>query len=150
MLATGRHLVVSDTPPGVIKTRRQSYPCNRPRRPMGLWDIEAPTFSRQSVHRWRWGCQPYALDVLYQQEDSWYSCLWETESTQDNIAARRTRSIKNSNDLMGNRTRDLPQPTTVLRALARRNISRDVAMIWRRQNLRLYDVKRLNDESEMI
>jgi hypothetical protein len=32
---------------------------------MGLWDVEAPTFSRQSVHRWRWGCQPYAPAALY-------------------------------------------------------------------------------------
>jgi hypothetical protein len=24
---------------------KQSYPCNRPWRPIGLWDIEAPTFS---------------------------------------------------------------------------------------------------------
>jgi hypothetical protein len=27
---------------------------------MGLWDVEVPTFSGQSAHRWRWGCQPYA------------------------------------------------------------------------------------------
>jgi hypothetical protein len=27
--------------------------------PIGLWDVEAVTFSRQSAHRWRWG-QPYA------------------------------------------------------------------------------------------
>jgi hypothetical protein len=25
--------------------RRRSYPCNRPWKPMGLWDVEAPTFS---------------------------------------------------------------------------------------------------------
>jgi hypothetical protein len=37
-----------------------SSPCNRPWRPIGLWDVEAPTFSRQSAHRCRWGCQPYA------------------------------------------------------------------------------------------
>jgi hypothetical protein len=24
-------------------------------RPIGLWDVEALTFSRQSAHRWRWG-----------------------------------------------------------------------------------------------
>jgi hypothetical protein len=30
-----------------------SYPCNRPWRPIGLWDVEAPTFFRQSAHRWR-------------------------------------------------------------------------------------------------
>jgi hypothetical protein len=36
---------------------------NRPWRPIGLWDVEATTFSRQSAHRWRWG-QPYALPPL--------------------------------------------------------------------------------------
>jgi hypothetical protein len=30
-----------------------SCPCNRPWRPIRVWDVEAPTFSRQSVHRWR-------------------------------------------------------------------------------------------------
>jgi hypothetical protein len=24
-----------------------------------LWEVEAPTFSRKSTHRWRWRCQPY-------------------------------------------------------------------------------------------
>jgi hypothetical protein len=33
--------------------KRWSYPCNRPWRPIGLWDVEAPTFSRKSAHRWR-------------------------------------------------------------------------------------------------
>jgi hypothetical protein len=31
----------------------KSYPCNKPWRPIGLWDVEASTFSRQSAHRWR-------------------------------------------------------------------------------------------------
>jgi hypothetical protein len=53
----------------------KSYPCNRPWRPIGLWDIEDPTFSRQSAHRWRWGCQPHWPEILYSQEDSWYSFL---------------------------------------------------------------------------
>jgi hypothetical protein len=39
--------------------------CKRPWRPIGLWDVEAPTFSRQSAHRCRWGCQPYAPAALY-------------------------------------------------------------------------------------
>jgi hypothetical protein len=30
-----------------------------------LWDVEAPTFSRQLTHRWRWGCQPKAPATLY-------------------------------------------------------------------------------------
>jgi hypothetical protein len=31
--------------------------------PIRLWGVEAPTFSRQPVQRWRWGCQPYAPAV---------------------------------------------------------------------------------------
>jgi hypothetical protein len=45
--------------------KRQSYHCIRPWRPIGLWDVEASTFYRQSVHRWRWGCQPYMPALLY-------------------------------------------------------------------------------------
>jgi hypothetical protein len=42
------------------KLTELSYPCSRSWRPIGLWDVDAPTFSGQSAHRWRWGCQPYA------------------------------------------------------------------------------------------
>jgi hypothetical protein len=42
-----------------ITRRHIPVASNRPWRPIGLWDVEAPTFSRQSAHRWRRGCQPY-------------------------------------------------------------------------------------------
>jgi hypothetical protein len=45
-----------------------SYPCNRPWRPWGLWDVEDPTLTRQSAHRWWYGCEPYARAVLYSPE----------------------------------------------------------------------------------
>jgi hypothetical protein len=65
--------------------KRQRYPYNRRWRPIGLWDVKAPTFSKQSAHKWRWGCQPYAPAcqpaALYPQEDRWYSFLLEAEST---------------------------------------------------------------------
>jgi hypothetical protein len=32
------------------------YSCNRPWSPIGLWDVETRTFSRQSAFRWRWDC----------------------------------------------------------------------------------------------
>jgi hypothetical protein len=35
------------------KCKKKSYSCNRPRRPIGLWDIVDPTLFRQSAHRWR-------------------------------------------------------------------------------------------------
>jgi hypothetical protein len=56
------------------------------------------------------------------QEGSWYSFLLEAESTQGYSAAGRIRSIEKPNDLIENRTRDLPassivlQPTTLSRA----------------------------------
>jgi hypothetical protein len=54
---------------------------NRQRRSMRLSDVKGPIFSRQSAHRWRWGCQPYALAALYPQEDFWHSFLLEAELT---------------------------------------------------------------------
>jgi hypothetical protein len=32
---------------------------------MGLWDVEATIFSRQSAHSWQWDCQTYAPAALY-------------------------------------------------------------------------------------
>jgi hypothetical protein len=49
----------------VKKKKKKRYPYNRPWRPIGLWDVEAPTFSRQSAHRWRWSCQLYVPVTLY-------------------------------------------------------------------------------------
>jgi hypothetical protein len=39
-------------------------PRNRPWRPIGLWNIEASTFSKHSAHRWWWR-QPYVSTALY-------------------------------------------------------------------------------------
>jgi hypothetical protein len=43
-----------------VKSKSWSCPCNGLWWPVRLWDVEAPTFSRQSAHRWQWGCQRYA------------------------------------------------------------------------------------------
>jgi hypothetical protein len=40
-------------------TMRSFITCRR------LWDVKALTFSRQSAHRWRWGCQPHEPATLY-------------------------------------------------------------------------------------
>jgi hypothetical protein len=61
--------------------KRQSWLCNRLWRPIGLWDIEAPTFSGQSAHRWQSDCRPHAPAALYTWEDFWYSFLLEAKST---------------------------------------------------------------------
>jgi hypothetical protein len=86
----------------------QRYPCSRQWIAIGLWDVEVPTFSRQSAQRWQLGCQSYAPAALYPQEDSWYSFLLEAESTPGHCEVGRVRSIKKSNDFIGNRTRYLP------------------------------------------
>jgi hypothetical protein len=92
-----------------VAVKRQSYSCNRPWRPIGLWDVEDPTFSRQSAHRWRWGCQPYAPAALY--PPGIFLVLISVTGCVDSrahSAAARIRSIQKSNDFIGNRTRDLP------------------------------------------
>jgi hypothetical protein len=43
----------------------QDCPCNRPRRSIWMWEVEASTSSRPSAHRWQKGCQPYAPDAFY-------------------------------------------------------------------------------------
>jgi hypothetical protein len=43
----------------VSKRKKESYFHNWPWRPIGLWDFGHPTLSRQSAHRWQWGCQPH-------------------------------------------------------------------------------------------
>jgi hypothetical protein len=60
--------------------------------------------------------------ALYTQEDSWNSFLLEAESIPGALCG--WKFIEKSNDLIGNRTRDLPacstvpQPKTLLRAVA--------------------------------
>jgi hypothetical protein len=48
------------------------------------------------------------LAALYSKEDSSYSFLLEAESTPNHTEAGRIRLIEKSNDLIGNRTRELP------------------------------------------
>jgi hypothetical protein len=42
-----------------VKGKGKAIPVTGRGGPIGLWDIEAPTFSRILAHRWRWGRQPY-------------------------------------------------------------------------------------------
>jgi hypothetical protein len=44
--------------------KKWSFPCKRPLRPIRLWDVEDPTFSRRPVHKWWQGCQPYVMPIL--------------------------------------------------------------------------------------
>jgi hypothetical protein len=62
-----------------ITTHKKNNPSNRPWRPIGLWDVEAPTFSRQRLTDG--GEVTHTRRPLFTfQEESWYSFLLEDES----------------------------------------------------------------------
>jgi hypothetical protein len=77
--------------------KRYSYSCNRPWRPIVLSDVEAPIFSMQSAHSWRWGCHI----------DGTRFCQWLSRPRRHS-AAERIRTFEKSNDLIWNRSLDLP------------------------------------------
>jgi hypothetical protein len=61
--------------------KKYSYPCNRPWRPIRLWDVEAPKFSNNRLTN---GGEVVSLTrrpPFSLQEDSWYSLLLGAEST---------------------------------------------------------------------
>jgi hypothetical protein len=74
---------------------------NRSWRPIGLWDVEAPIFSTQSAYRWR--RQPFTPRKI-----SGTHFCWRLSRLQGHNSAGRIRSIEISDNLVGNRTRDLP------------------------------------------
>jgi hypothetical protein len=87
------------------------YPCNRPWRPIGLWEVEDPTFSRQSTHRWGDVVILTRRSPLYPpppQENFWYFFYVRGWINPRAIsAAGRIRSTEKSIDLTGIRTHDL-------------------------------------------
>jgi hypothetical protein len=50
-----------------FQKNKKSCPCNRPWRPIGLWDVEAPTFSVDSrlTDGGKVGCQSYVSAAIY-------------------------------------------------------------------------------------
>jgi hypothetical protein len=71
--------------------------------------VAAPTFSRQSLLRWRSGCQPHALTVLYPPGNiaDTHFCYSLSKPQRHIVAAATIKSIEKPTDLIGNRTRDL-------------------------------------------
>jgi hypothetical protein len=87
---------------------------NRPWSPTSLWEVEAPIFSRQSAHRWRWGCQPYAPASHY--PPGIFLVLVSVRgwgNLRDKLWLEWLGKLKKSNGLIGNQSRDLPACSTV-------------------------------------
>jgi hypothetical protein len=76
---------------------------------MWLWDVEDPTFSTQSAHRWRWGFQDYAPSAVCSSER--YLLLIYVRGWVDpkaTVQLERLGQLKRFNDIVRNRTRDVP------------------------------------------
>jgi hypothetical protein len=95
---------------------------NRPWKSIGLWDVKIPTCSKQSAHRWQWGCHLYALATLYPRNIPGTHFCRSLSGPQRHSAAGKIRSIEKSSDLIVNRIHDLlvcsmvPEPTALPRA----------------------------------
>ena len=81
----------------------------RPRQAQRVPEGLGSQISRQSTHEGGKVVSPTHRPPLPPRKYSWYSFLLEAEST----LARRIMSMKNCNDTIGDRTRDLPACSAV-------------------------------------
>jgi hypothetical protein len=87
--------------------------------PEGSRSLRLPDF--KTIGTWSWqGYQPYAPAAFTPRKYSWYSFLLEAQWTQGHSVAGRIMSMKNSNDTIGNRPRDLPVCSAVPQPLRQR------------------------------
>jgi hypothetical protein len=112
----------------VVSLRAGKLSLEQTWRPVGLWDVEEPTFPRQTAYRGRGGCQPYAMAALYPRKIPGSNLFFRLSRLQGHSVAGRIRWIEISNNLIGNRNHDLPtscivpHPTTLPRSWKSFNI----------------------------
>jgi hypothetical protein len=74
-------------------------------RPIGLWDVEDPTFSRQAADRWQLDCQSYTTATLYSQKDN-LVLISVSVKPRAILWLKRLSKLKKFNDLIGTQTQD--------------------------------------------
>jgi heme A synthase len=60
---------------------------------MGLWDVEDPTLSRQSAHRWRLGFQSYTPAALNPQKSSVAHFCYRLSKPRSHGAAGKSNEV---------------------------------------------------------
>ena len=110
----------------IVRQQNQQSLQNPQQALRGSTRLRLPDFMKIGTWR-RLSLQPYAPAAFTPRIYSWYSFLLEAESTPGPYtAAGRIMPMKNCNDTIGNRTRDIsgcsavPQPTAPPRALIRK------------------------------
>ena len=105
---------------GKKKKKKQSlYRPGQTQRFPGVWGSQ---ISRQTAPEICKVVSPTHRPPLPPRKYSWYSFLLESESTQGHSVAGRIKSMKNSNDTIGNLIRDLPACSAVTHPTAPRRV----------------------------